>query len=118
MIGGVALDGTLLGAAPSRPALTTTALALSDLGILPLSPMLVGQLGRTSNLELGGGAAMSDRASGMAVLGAPHFLNARAWVVSLWLGFLTTVPLLMLVLLLRGRVRPRGIGVDIDPGRG
>jgi hypothetical protein len=119
---GVALGlcGALLAAAPGGPVLTTAALALAGLGISPLNPMLVDQLVRTPGLDLGRAAALGSFASGAAVLGAPLLLNALASVVSLRLGFLAAVPLLLGVLLLRGREGPltgQGAGMASPPAQ-
>jgi hypothetical protein len=102
----LALAGALLCAAPVGPAPATAALALAGLGISPLYPMLADQLMRTPGIDLGRGAALAALSSGVAVLGAPLFLNALASWVPLRLGFLAAVPLLLLVLALRRRERP------------
>ncbi len=103
----LALAGTLLCAAPVGPLPATAALALAGLGISSLYPMLADQLMRTPGVDLGRGASLAALASGVAVLGAPLFLNALASLVSLRLGFLAAVPLLLLVLVLRRRERLR-----------
>ena len=103
----VTAGGTLLVVLVDGWPVMGLGLFLAGLGLATLYPILLARLMRTPGLRPEFGASLGALASGTAITVAPAVLAVLATVVDLRIAFLLPLPILIGMLLLYGRQRPR-----------
>lgn len=110
--------GSLLVVLGSEWPMVASGLVLAGLGVATLYPVTLAELMAVPGLRPAVGASLGALASASAILLAPTALAGLATAVELRLSFLVALPLLGLLLLLRGRTRePARVGAGPATGR-
>ncbi|GAA0809937.1 hypothetical protein [Spirilliplanes yamanashiensis] len=109
--------GALGVVAVDHPAVVTAALALAGAGVAPLYPVTLADLVATPGLRGAHAASLGALASGVAIVSAPAGLALLADTTGLRAAFLVTLPLLLVLVLLRpSRPAPPATG-PVPAGR-
>lgn len=107
---GVTAAAALLITGANTPALVATGLIAAGLGVAPLYPVILGELVAIPGLHPARSASLGALASGTAILVAPSAMAALGQAVQLRFAFLITLPLLVVLAVLRApsTVQPTG----------